>query len=191
MQTAQAGVVTVADVLRMDHEVIADLFRRHEGAASDRRKKVIGDRCLRKIEVHALLEEKIFYPAVRRDLGEDRLVAQALAEHAAARRVVDELRRLPAGERYNERFRALKDILFTHIDEEETVLLPRVEKSDMDIEQLGAQLLEKKRRIASGVVEEPGERSIAAAAVAAVVLAGAVALLAAGFSRRRRASLPG
>ena len=190
MQTALIAGVTVADILRKDHEIIAELFRRMGDAASDRRKKVVGDRCLHRIEAHALLEEKIFYPAVRRDLGEDQLVAQALAGHAAARRIIDELKELPAGERYNGRFRALQDILFSHIDEEETVMLPRVEKSDMDIEQLGAQLLEKKRRIASSVVDASGTRNVAFAAVG-FVLAGAAAWLAVRSSGGRRASLPG
>jgi hemerythrin superfamily protein len=186
MQTALTEGVNVADILRKDHQVIAELFLRGGAAASDQRKKVIGDRCLRRIEAHALLEEKIFYPAVRRDLGEDRLVAQALAGHAAARRIIDELKELPAGARYNDRFRALRDLLFSHIDEEETVMLPRVEKSDMDIEQLGAQLLEKKRRLASGAAEGAGLRSVAAAA-AVVAIAGAAAWLAVRASGGRRA----
>jgi hemerythrin superfamily protein len=187
MQTATIAGVTVADILRKDHQVIAELFLRSGAAASDHRKKVIGDRCLRKIEAHALLEEKIFYPAVRRDLGEDRFVAQALAGHAAARAIIAELKELPAGDHYNVRFRALRDILFAHIDEEETVMLPRVEASDMDIEQLGAQLLEKKRRLAPGGAEEAGMRGSAiAAAVAGVAIAGAAAWLALRVRSARR-----
>lgn len=174
----------VAEVLRKDHEIIKDLFRQIEGAANDRRKKILGDRCLRAIEDHGVLVEKIFYPALRRDLGEGRLVAQAMAEHAEARRVIEELKELPPGGRYNARLRALQEIVDSHIDEEETRMLPLVDRSDMDVEQLGAQLLEKKRRLASSGFQGGGFRRIAVAA-AGVAIVGAAAWLARLSSARR------
>jgi hemerythrin superfamily protein len=158
---------TAVNVLTRDHDVIRDLFEEAEAAETDLRKKLVGDRCLREIEAHTRLEKKVFYPAVRRDLGENELVAQALAEHDAAQRLIDEMKELPAGERYNVRFRALREIILAHFEEEETSLLPLVENSDMDIEQLGAQLLTKRSRLAPRRPAEPGAVNVAA--VAAVV----------------------
>jgi hemerythrin superfamily protein len=181
-----ASVGSAPEILRKDHDVIAGLFRKFEAAESDHRKKKIGDRCLRAIEIHVALGEKVLYPAVRRDLGEDRRAAQALAEISGVKRIVAELKELPAGERYNDRFRALREIVFALIDEEESVILPRVESSDMDIEQLGAQLLEKKRRLAPSAFDRVAVRPVAAAA-AGVALAGAAVWLASLLRGGRRA----
>jgi len=165
---------TATELLIQDHELIKSLFRQAEDAGSDERRKKIGDRCIREIEIHSLLEKKIFYPSVRRDLGEERLVAQALVEHEAAERLVNELKGLAPGERYNTRLRALREIVEPHIEEEAAGMLPRVENSDMDIEALGQQMLELKRRIDPRLFEERQIRG-AAMLVGGVALAGGVA----------------
>lgn len=186
MATALIGEDTAVVVLTRDHDVIRDLFEEADAASTDLRKKLVGDRCLREIEAHTALEKLVFYPAVRRDLGEDELVAQALAEHDAAQRLIDEMKELPAGERYNVRFRALREIILPHFEDEESSLLSLVEMSDMDIEQLGAQLIAKKRRIAPsrGLAAEGGVNIGAVAAMVGV--AGAAFWLVRRFRGGRR-----
>lgn len=185
MPTALLKTATATEILIQDHELIRSLFRQAEDAGGDERRKKIGDRCLREIEIHSLIEKKIFYPAVRRDLGEERLVAQALIDHEAAERMINELKGLAAGERYNIRFRALREIVEPHIEEEEAGMLPRVENSDMDIEQLGEQMLELKRRIDPRMFEERRVRGVALIA-GGVALAGGIAWLTARAISRRR-----
>jgi hemerythrin superfamily protein len=185
MPTALLKTPTATELLIRDHELIKSLFRQAEDAGGDERRKKIGDRCLREIEIHSLLEKKILYPAVRRDLGEERLVAQALVDHEAAERLVNELKGLASGERYNVRFRALREIVEPHIEEEEAGMLPRVENSDMDIEQLGEQMLELKRRIDPRMFEE-GQVKGAALIAGGVVLASGLAWLAARAMKNRR-----
>ncbi|HXT02038.1 MAG TPA: hemerythrin domain-containing protein [Elusimicrobiota bacterium] len=184
MPTALLKDPTATELLIQDHELIKSLFRQAEDAGSDERRKKIGDRCLREIEVHSLLEKKIFYPSVRRDLGEERLVAQALVEHEAAERLVNELKGLAAGERYNARLRALREIVEPHIEEEAAGMLPRVENSDMDVEALGQQMLELKRRIDPRMFKEKRLRG-AAMIAGGVALAGGIAWLIARALARR------
>lgn len=188
METTVIPGYTAIDVLKEDHDAVRDLFRRVDEAASDRRRKLLGDRCLRRLEAHFFLERTCFYPAVRRDLGEESMIARALQEHDAARRVMHELKELAAGERYNTRLRALREIVLRHLEDEEAVLLARVEKSDMDIEQLGALLLAKKRRLKAGeFLPGPladGGLSRAAAVAAGVALVAGAVLLARRLGRR-------
>lgn len=188
MPTALLKDATATELLIRDHDLIKSLFRQAEEAGGDERRKKIGDRCLREIEIHSLLEKKIFYPAVRRDLGEERLVAQALVEHEAAERLVNELKGLSAGERYNVRFRALREIVEPHIEEEEAGMLPRVENSDMDVEQIGRQMLDLKRRIDPRIFEERKVRG-AVLIAGGVALAGGLAWLAARRIARRGTEL--
>jgi len=187
MPTALLKNPTATELLIQDHELIKSLFRQAEEAAADERRKKIGDRCVREIEIHSLLEKKIFYPAVRRDLGEERLVAQALVEHEAAERLVNELKGLAAGERYNTRLRALREIVEPHIEEESAGMLPRVENSDMDIEALGEQMLELKRRIDPRMFEPKQVRGAALLVGAALVAGGLAWATARAISRRRTA----
>lgn len=185
MQTALLKAVTATDLLKEEHALLKSLFRQVEEAAGDERKKTLGDRCLREIEILSLVELKIFYPAVRRDLGEERLVAQALIDHEAAERLVNELKGLAAGERYNVRFRALREVVEPHIEEEEAGMLPRVESSDMDIEQLGQQMLEMRRRIEPRRFEETRVRDAALVAGGVALAGGLVWLASRSLSRRR------
>ena len=186
MQTTLIKGDAATEMLKIDHRLIQSLFRQIENTDSDRRKKMLGDRCLREIEIHSLVENKIFYPAVRRDLGEDRLVEQALMDHEAAERLVHELKGLAEGERYNIRFRALREVFVPHIEEEEAGLLPLVEASDMDIEALGQQMLDLKLRIEPSPFVEERVRNIAAA-VAGVAAVGGILWLAGRYLGGRRA----
>jgi hemerythrin superfamily protein len=188
MQTTLIKGDTATELLKIDHRLIQSLFRQIENTDGDRRKKILGDRCLREIEIHSLIEKKIFYPAVRRDLGEDRLVAQSLLEHEAAERLVHELKGLAEGERYNIRFRALREVFEPHIEEEEAGMLPRVEASDMDNEALGQQMLDLKRRIVPSRFQEERVRNIAAAVAGVAVFGGLLWLAGRSLSGRRARS---
>ncbi|HEX4046800.1 MAG TPA: hypothetical protein VH309_03150, partial [Elusimicrobiota bacterium] len=105
---------------------------------------------------------------------------------AVVQRLVDELRELPPGERYNARFRELADRFDAHVGKEESGVLVLVERSDMDIEQLGAQLAERRRRIQPGRFEDVDPRRVAAVAAGVALLGGALWAAARLAGRRAR-----
>jgi hemerythrin-like domain-containing protein len=88
-----------------------------------------------------VIEETIFYPAVRRVKPD--LVLESYEEHAIAQ---VELKRMLATDRSDPRFEArataLLDLIKHHVEEEEEELFPRVEKAldDEQLESLGKQL---------------------------------------------------
>lgn len=160
------------EILKQEHQRIKDLFRQFEDAASDRQKKTIGDAALREIEAQTCLSEEVFYPAVRRQLGERQRVVQAEAAHEVAKVLIKELKGLSAGEHYNARFDLLKTNVRQQIEEAESELLPRVEKSDIDLEQLGRDMLELKVRLAQSdtrmILRRTGVAALSLVAVGAV-----------------------
>lgn len=161
------------ELLQKEHEVIKGLFRQFEDATSDRQKKTIGDTCLRAIETYIAMKEDIFYPAVRRHLGERRLIVHALAAHQVAKLLINELKDMASGERYVARFAVLKENVLQLIDEEENEMLPRVEKFELDHHDVAVEMLRHKSRVAPFGYSF-GSRKIAttlavAAAVGAVV----------------------
>ena len=50
----------------------------------------------RALSVHAQIEEEIFYPAVRKVIGDDGLMDEALAEHAEAKELIAEIQGMKA-----------------------------------------------------------------------------------------------
>lgn len=171
--------VSCTDVLRTECQRIKELFRQYDDASSDRQKKAIGDEALRRVEMYVILDEEVFYPAVRRVVGERHRVVKGLAAHQVAKLLIRELKNLPSGEHFNARFGLLRDNVLQQIDIEENELLPRVEKSDLDLEVVGAQMIQLRDRVLPERLnlQSGGTAKAAVAAVAGLAAVGAVAWL--------------
>ena len=184
METTALEGISATDVLRKEHRNIKNLFGRFEEATSDRQKKSIGDACLRQIEVYTVLQEELFYPAVRRYVGERLRVVQAQAALQVAKLLIKELKALSGGEHYNARFHLLKENIVQLIEESEAELLPRVEKSRMDLRQMARQMQTLKERV-SRMYQRIDGRTVAAVAAGATVI-GVAAFLIGQFRNSRR-----
>ncbi len=171
------------DVLNEEQRCIMEYFREFDDAESPRRKKAVGDESLRAIEVVIDLEEELFYPAVRRSLGERQRVVQALAANQVAKLLIKELKALPAGEQYNARFELLKENLAQHFESLGVDLFPRVDRSSMDLEGLGRDLIQLKTRLARARF---GMRRKVAGVAAGVAAIGTAVWLARRESARSR-----
>src|SRR5687768_3099445 len=59
-------------LLRADHKTVSDMFeeyeRRKERLSADKKREMVRTIC-RELEVHAQIEEEIFYPAAREAIG--------------------------------------------------------------------------------------------------------------------------
>jgi len=185
METTIQEGINAADVLRDENQSIKDQFRKFDDATSDRQKKSIGDECLRQIEGHVVMKEELFYPAVRRYVGERQRVVQALAALQVAKLLIKELKSLPGGEHYNARFNLLKDNIIQHIDEENAEMLPRLEKSDLDLEQLAQRMIVLKNLATPSRFRNVNGKTVAAVAAGATVI-GIAAYLANRFRNERR-----
>jgi hemerythrin superfamily protein len=68
-QTTQQDVNAV-DMLKKDHQTVTDLFGRFERAKPDER-QAIATQIFNELTLHSILEEEIFYPAVREHIDFD------------------------------------------------------------------------------------------------------------------------
>ncbi len=130
-----------------DHRAIERLFKeleradRTDGASSAIRGLV------RELSTHAVIEEQYVYPALRR-AGEDARVLDALEEHHAAKLMLAELEAMRASHpRFGSKLRVLAENVRRHVAEEESELLPVLERSldDERRRELGAVLDRAKR----------------------------------------------
>ena len=142
---ASATDVDAIDLLTSDHDRVAPLFNRYEAlvahaAPADERRHLAEQIC-NLLQVHSLLEQELFYPAARKVLAEKYLVDEARVVHDIAHDFVDEiLSGDPAEPRYDTRVRVLRELIAQHVEEEETVLFPRVRRTALDLDGLGLQM---------------------------------------------------
>ncbi len=147
---------SLTDLLREDHRRMKDLFREFEGADAATRKLIARD-ALSLIQTHDVIEKKLLYPNAM-EISEDseELVLRCEEAHHVANVLLMELKVLPYSERYFAKFLKLAESIRAHIKEEETELFPIVEGSDMDLEDLGQEMLRIKESRENGFVSRNG-----------------------------------
>lgn len=115
-------------LIRLDHTHVLAAFRRYRhGASAERKRALVANACLA-LEIHAQLEEEIFYPALfAAGVKEDEL-DQSITEHDEIRSYIQRLRRLSPGDgQYDGVYYELIRKALHHIADEETILLPLAE----------------------------------------------------------------
>jgi hemerythrin superfamily protein len=154
-------------LIKQDHKKVASLFEKYNKTKGQEAKQRIAEQAMQQLEVHAQIEEEIFYPAVRKELNDAALVNEALKEHKAVKELIEELK-IMAGEddEFEEKWAELVADVKHHVQEEESELLPQAEESEMDLSDYGQQMAERKKELIdedSGSsdrhVARPGSRS--------------------------------
>lgn len=140
--------LNATDLLRRDHEKVKSLFKDFGDARDNSTKKAIVETALLELIVHAAVEEEIFYPAVRRATGAQELIDEAAEEHHVAKLLIAELADMKPGDKgYDAKFMVLAESVKHHIEEEENEILPKLEKTDVDLEELGRELMQRKEEL--------------------------------------------
>ena len=136
------GRMNAIELLESQHREVEDLFDRFEKADQAAAKRKLVEEISDKLAVHAAIEERHFYPAVKDEQTED-LLMEALEEHLAVKRVLADLLDLkPADETFEPKVKVLKEQIEHHVDEEEEELFPKVAKllSKDQLEALGQEM---------------------------------------------------
>jgi hemerythrin superfamily protein len=135
----------ITTMIRLDHTHVLALFRRFKPYTSLGKKRALVTNACLALEIHAQLEEEIFYPALLEATGPSAQLDKSVREHDAMRKLIADVRALePGGPNYDETFRALIRDLLHHVADEETMLLPLAE--EVMGEQLGELGLRMTRR---------------------------------------------
>jgi hemerythrin superfamily protein len=134
----------VLDMLKEDHEKVKGLFEKFETAEGSEQADIAAT-AIMELEVHADLEEKLIYPAIREHIDEDQMMNEAVEEHHLVHVLIKELKKLkPKDEVFQAKFKVLGELVKHHIEEEEGEMLPKAQQSDIDWEALEAAVLTRK-----------------------------------------------
>jgi hemerythrin superfamily protein len=140
---AQQDAIALLDA---DHLHVEQLFAEYQTAGDDReRKRRLADQICGELTVHAQIEEEIFYPAMRRALGDAARVDKARDEHASARELINVIE---SGPYDDETMAKLQRIVEQHVKEERELMFdPARRASGLDLVKLGAELDQRKSEL--------------------------------------------
>lgn len=132
------------EMLREDHRKVKALFDEFERTDEAEAKEGIVETTLHELEIHAALEEEIFYPAAEEQVDEKESIDEAREEHHIVKLLIGELKKMNADdERYDAKYTVLAESVKHHIEEEESELFPKLE-GKLDTEGIGEQMEARK-----------------------------------------------
>ena len=158
---AAASVPTDAiELLTEDHRTVDQLFEDYESMkdeGSDADKEMLVAQICSELEVHATIEEEIFYPAARGAIDEEDadMLDEAEVEHEHIKMLVEELKTMAAAEElYDAKVKVLSEYVKHHVEEEEGEIFPSIRDADLDVDALGLEMRERKEQMMGETSEE-------------------------------------
>ncbi|WP_229509459.1 hemerythrin domain-containing protein [Massilia sp. CCM 8734] len=184
---------SVTDMIRFDHSHVLVTFHQYTTASRAGVKKALAETICDALEIHATLEEEVFYPVLRRLDGAEPVIRKSQPEHDEMRRLIGALRATaPLDRRHDQLLHELMRDVMHHVADEETVLLPEAERMlEQDrLNELGAQMSKRRLQLLKPKVGKIAANTAVgfSGSTAAIVVGLASALMAARFVSKKIAA---
>jgi hypothetical protein len=145
-----AEPVDAISLLKADHRAVDALFDEFDKARrSDTKSRLVGQIC-DALKIHTIIEEEIFYPAVRPKIDAD-IVDEGIVEHDGAKVLINDLAgSKPTDAYYDAKVKVLAEEIRHHVQEEEGWLrgmFAQSRRTDIDMDELGAKLAARKAEL--------------------------------------------
>ena len=164
-------------MIRMDHTHALMTFHRYHIDTSPDRKRAIVETLSLALEIHATLEEEIFYPAMR-SIDPD-LVDKSIPEHGEMKRLIEQLHQMrPEDRAYDTTVMDLMRDVIRHVADEETKLLPDAERvlGERRLSELGVEMTRRRLQLAAPRAREIAVNTVRSYPGATLAFTGVVAL---------------
>ncbi|HEY0962160.1 MAG TPA: hemerythrin domain-containing protein [Pseudomonadales bacterium] len=135
-------------ILRADHKLVNELFEQFESTRSSAKKQKIVQQICTELTIHAMVEEEIFYPAVKQALKDDELIPEAIVEHDTLKSLIAQVEGVePDGEMYDAKVKVMSEYVKHHVKEEQNEMFPKAQKTRLDMDELGEMILQRKEEL--------------------------------------------
>ncbi|HMU30231.1 MAG TPA: hemerythrin domain-containing protein [Nitrospira sp.] len=149
----------VVEMLKEDHAKVKGLFEEFESADGQEQAEIAAT-AIFELEIHAELEEKLIYPAIREAIDDSDMMNEAVEEHHLVHVLIKELKKLkPKDEKFHAKFSVLSELVKHHIEEEEGEMLPEAERHDIDWDALEVAVMKRKEVLMAKSSKKSGSRS--------------------------------
>ncbi|MBA3715782.1 MAG: hemerythrin domain-containing protein [Pyrinomonadaceae bacterium] len=147
-------------LLKSDHEKVSAIFEKLEPTTERalKTREELFAKLKAELDVHAHIEETIFYPAIK-DAAETRAITlEGYEEHHVVKILLSELASMPVDtEQWTAKLKVLKENVEHHVEEEEDEMFKSVRKilTKEEIDNLGARM-EAEKQNQSGKISTAG-----------------------------------
>lgn len=147
---AESKTLNAIELLKADHASVKKAFKEfekldHKNTAA--LKELVSTVC-NELKMHTVIEEELFYPAVREAIDDDDLMNEAQVEHDSAKVLIEQLEGMKADDPlFAANFTVLAEQIEHHVKEEETEMFPEVKKRKLDLDALGEKMMARKEEL--------------------------------------------
>lgn len=137
MTDTRVAAKTPMQILKQDHRTVKELFSEFEKLADGSRdeKERLFQEINEELTIHAEIEERLFYPAVREvktDEAQD-VVSEAVEEHRIVKTLLEELSDMDPGPQFDAKMKVLRENVVHHAEEEEKEMFPQAKKLPKEV----------------------------------------------------------
>jgi len=145
------------EALRKDHHFVRQLFDRYLNTQDMQIKREAGPRILALLEMHMAVEEAIFYPKVHE--VDAQLVDHGEQEHEEAKRLMLQLKNIDIDDpQCDALYKQLAGTILHHIETEEQQLFPKVQQANLDLTEIGLQMMAFESNMVSAMAKDSALR---------------------------------
>jgi hemerythrin-like domain-containing protein len=137
-------------LLKADHKKVAGILEKIDSTTERgvKTREELFSQLKTELDVHARVEETIFYPELEKADETHDITLEAFEEHRLVKQLLGELETMDKGdEQWTARFSVLKENVEHHVEEEEGEMFPKARKvlSNEQAEILGTRMEEAKK----------------------------------------------
>ena len=137
-------------LLKEDHQKVNGIFTQLEPTTerAEKTRTELFARLKEELDVHARIEETIFYPAIKQEAETREIVLEGFEEHHVVKMLLKELEALPVDtEQWTAKLKVLQENVEHHVEEEEGEMFQKARQvlSEEQINDLGARMEEEKK----------------------------------------------
>jgi len=139
-------------LLKEDHQKVSGIFQQLEPTTerAEKTRTELFAKLQHELDVHARIEETVFYPAIKQEAETREIVLEGFEEHHVVKMLLKELEATPVDtEQWTAKLKVLKENVEHHVEEEEGEMFQKARQvlTEEQINQLGARMEEEKKRL--------------------------------------------
>jgi len=140
-------------LLKEDHEKVSEIFEKLEATTEKaiKKREELFDKLMNELEIHAQIEEEIFYPALKKANETREVTMEGFEEHKVIKQLLTEMEGLsPDNEQWTAKLSVLQENVEHHVEEEEGEMFKSAREafSKEQLEDLGNRMSAQKKRLA-------------------------------------------
>jgi hemerythrin superfamily protein len=139
-------------LLKEDHQKVSGIFQQLEPTTerAEKTRTELFAKLKEELDIHARIEETIFYPAIKQAAETREIVLEGFEEHHVIKMLLKELDAMPVDtEEWAAKLKVLQENVEHHVEEEEGEMFQKARQviSEDEIDQLGASMEELKKQL--------------------------------------------